>query len=80
MNSVRPCYYNITETQEVHLCVIIARLDSIDMSTMRGRVERAIAKLATCLHRERQSAGRREGSLRLNHIHVLKHYVYILCY
>ena len=29
-------------------------LDSIDMSTMRGREDRAIAKLATCLQRERQ--------------------------
>ena len=44
----------IAQTQEAHLCVIKVGLDDIDMSTMRGREERAIAKLATCLHRERQ--------------------------
>ena len=62
-------------TQEAHFCVIKVGLDSIDMSTMRGREERAIAKLATCLHRERQSAGRREGNLQLNHNHELQYCV-----
>ena len=43
----------IAQTQEAHLCVIKVGFDDIDMSTMIGREERAIAKLATCLHRER---------------------------
>ena len=63
--------FAIAQTQEAHLCVIKVGLDSIDMSTMRGREDRAIAKLATCLHKERQRAGRREGRLRLNRNHVI---------
>ena len=47
------------ETQEAHLCVIKAGLDDIDMSTMRGREERAIAKLATHVYTEKDRV--REG-------------------